>query len=228
MSMKTLSLGGSLVAPDAVDVEFLQQFHALVTQYLEEDSARKLIIVVGGGAPARLYQGAARSLVKDIDNDALDWIGIQATKLNAQLVKTLFGDLCLEPVVENPEVDTFAKGRILVGAGWKPGFSSDYDAAVLAHRFGSERLVNLSNISYVYSDDPQKNPNAQPLKTMSWQDLQALVGESWLPGSNLPFDPIAAKFSKEHKLTVVVANGKNLENLKAILNEQPFEGTTIK
>nr|WP_212603936.1 UMP kinase [Entomospira entomophilus] len=222
-----MSLGGSLVSPDGVDVEFLEQFNKRIRDYLEKDSERKLIIVVGGGAPAREYQQAARRLREDVHNDELDWIGIAATKLNAQLIKTMFHDLCLEPVVENPELDAFSQGRILVGAGWKPGFSSDYDAAVLAYRFGSEVLVNLSNISYVYSADPQKDASARPLKNMQWNELTNLVGDSWKPGSNLPFDPIAAKFAKEHALRVIVANGKNMENLEAILLDKPYEGTLI-
>nr|WP_212603987.1 UMP kinase [Entomospira nematocera] len=222
-----MSLGGSLVSPDGVDVEFLGKFNRLIREYLEKDTQRKVIIVVGGGAPAREYQQAARTLRSDVHNDELDWIGIAATKLNAQLIKTMFYDLCLEPVVQNPEIDAFSQGRILVGAGWKPGFSSDYDAAVLAHRFGSEILVNLSNISYVYSADPQKDANARPLKNMTWGELTELVGDSWTPGSNLPFDPIAAKFAREHTLRVIVANGKNIENLESILLDKPYEGTLI-
>jgi uridylate kinase len=227
MSIKTLSLGGSLVAPDQVDVAFLLQFKSLITQYLKEDASRQLILVVGGGAPARQYQLAMRGLHSEVSHSELDWIGIAATKLNAQLVKSLFGDLVQQPVVQDPSQEGFSQGRILVGAGWKPGFSSDYDAALLAHRFGSQVLINLSNISYVYSADPKLDPAAKPLKEMRWSELTALVGSNWVPGSNLPFDPIAAKFAAEHNMKVVVANGKNLPNLQAILTEQPFEGTTI-
>lgn len=227
MSIKTLSLGGSLVSPEGVDVLFLDEFQKLVKQYLNEDTKRKLIIVVGGGAPARSYQQAARQLIPLVSSDTLDWIGIKATELNARLIKEIFGELCLEPVVQNPELDSFSTGRILVGAGWKPGFSSDYDAAVLASRFGSDTLINLSNISYVYSANPKENPNAQPMKNMSWQALIDLVGDTWNPGSNLPFDPIAAKFSREHQLKVIVANGKNISNIANILYDHAFEGTTI-
>jgi uridylate kinase len=226
--IKTLSLGGSLVAPSGIDVAFLQEFRQIVQKYLAADAQRKLIIVIGGGSPARTYQQALKELNPSASHDALDWVGIAATKLNAQLVATMLSDWVSEPVVQNPELDDFASGRILVGAGWKPGFSSDYDAAVLAHRFGSKQLINLSNISYVYSADPKKDTNAVALTQMSWAELTALVGEVWTPGANLPFDPIAAKFAHAHQLEVIVANGKNLSNLDAILNDLPFEGTTIR
>ncbi len=225
--IKVISLGGSLVSPSGVDTTFLAQFKNVVTQWLEADYSRKIILVTGGGAPARIYQEAARMLAPQITNDDLDWIGIAATKLNAQLVKRLFGLLCEEDVVDNPSIAIFNQGRILVGAGWKPGFSSDYDAALLAHRFGATQMINLSNISHVYSADPKKDSTAQPLTDISWHDLQALVGDVWTPGSNLPFDPIAAKFAREHNLTVVVASGANLPNIKAILDDEPFIGTTI-
>lgn len=226
-STKVVSLGGSLVSPNTVDVVFLSHFKRIVEQWLTADPCRKLIIVTGGGAPARLYQEAGRTLVPAIGNDDLDWIGIAATKLNAQLVKRLLGSLCVEEVVENPSIATFDNGRVLVGAGWKPGFSSDYDAALLAHRFGATQMINLSNISHVYSADPKKDSSATPLETITWQELQTLVGDVWTPGSNLPFDPIAAKFAREHKLTVVVAAGANVPNIKAILDDEPFVGTTI-
>jgi uridylate kinase len=226
-SMKVISLGGSLVSPNGVDVTFLSHFKRVVLQWLEAGSNRKIILVTGGGAPARLYQEAGRTLVPQITNDDLDWLGIAATKLNAQLVKRLFGLLCVEEVVDNPSIATFNQGRILVGAGWKPGFSSDYDAAFLAHRFGATQIINLSNIDHVYSSDPKKNSSAKPLEKISWHDLQTLVGDVWTPGSNLPFDPIAAKFAREHNLTVVVASGANLPNIKAILDDESFVGTII-
>lgn len=227
MSVKALSLGGSLVAPGHVDIAFLKDFKKTAMAWLEANAANKLIIIVGGGAPARLYQNALRSLNPQSADSSLDWIGIAATKLNAQLVKELFNGEVLEPVAENPETAPFNKGRILVASGWKPGFSSDYDAVVLAQRFGAKQLVNLSNIDCVYSADPKKDSQAKPLERISWQDFRKLVGDKWTPGANLPFDPIAAALADQYKLNVIVANGKDLNNLTAILNGGAFRGTAI-
>ena len=113
--VKILSLGGSIVAPDGVDTEFLKKFKALVEDYLAKDSNRKLILVIGGGAPARVYQKAFREIKADAPSDVQDWIGITATRLNAQLVKSIFGDLCKDPVVTDPSADIKFTGRILVG-----------------------------------------------------------------------------------------------------------------
>ena len=53
--VKVLSVGGSIVAPDKPDSEFLKKFASLVREWLKEDSSHKLILVVGGGGPARAY-----------------------------------------------------------------------------------------------------------------------------------------------------------------------------
>ena len=150
-----------------------------------------------------------------------------ATRLNAQLLKAVMGDLCTQDVVIDPsQVGPFI-GRVLVAAGWKPGFSTDYDAVLLAERFRSDRLINLSNIAKVYTDDPKKNPQATPIDRISWSDFRDLVGDEWIPGQNVPFDPVASRHAAKMGLKVICAAGKDLENLTRILNGEPFIGTEI-
>lgn len=225
--VKILSLGGSIVAPDGVDTAFLKEFKALVESYLKKDPERKLILVIGGGAPARVYQKAFREIDANAPADVQDWIGITATRLNAQLVASIFRDYCKDPVVTDPSSDISFTGRILVGAGWKPGFSTDFDAVYLAERFGGKTVVNLSNITKVFSADPKNNPDAKPLDKISWVDFQKIVGAEWIPGKNVPFDPIAAQKAKELDLDVIVAGGKDIKNISNILEEKPYIGTLI-
>ena len=151
-----------------------------------------------------------------------------ATRLNAQLLKTAFGPLCRQDVVIDPTKVSDFTGRMLVAAGWKPGFSTDNDAVLLAERFGADTVVNLSNIEKVYTDDPRKNPDAKPLDTISWADFRKMVGDEWVPGKNVPFDPIASKKAAELGLTVICSAGKNNANTKNILDGAPYVGTTIK
>lgn len=228
--VKVLSVGGSIVAPDAPDTEFLTKFSRLVRDWLSEDSSRKLILVVGGGGPARSYQNAYRSILRDVDdanNDQTDWIGIMATRLNAQLLHGIFSDICPDSVVYDPTQVTEFSGKVLIAAGWKPGFSTDTDAVVLAERFAARTVVNLSNIEKVYTDDPKKNPNAKPVDSITWKDFRAMVGDEWTPGKNCPFDPIASRLAEKNGITVVCAGGKNIENIRKILDGKPFVGTTI-
>lgn len=231
MNTKILSVGGSIIAPGEPDEAFLNEFCSMVKKYLAENKDSRLILVAGGGGPARIYQKAFRAVTKTAENDgtdAADWIGIMATRLNAQLLKACFGELCKEDVVTDPTAAKEFSGQILVASGWKPGFSTDNDAVLLAEKFGGDTVVNLSNIEKVYTDDPKKNPDAKPLDEISWADFRKMVGDEWVPGKNCPFDPIASKKAEALGLKVICAGGKNIANTLAILENKAYVGTTIK
>ncbi len=233
MITKILSVGGSIIAPDRPDTDFLGRFVAMAAEWLSDGNDRRLIFVSGGGAPARIYQQAYREVAADgknggeAENDAADWIGIMATRLNAQLLKACCGGLCRDDVVYDPTADIRFTGRILVAAGWKPGFSTDNDAVLLAEKFGADTVVNLSNIEKVYTDDPRKNPEAKPLDTISWKDFRKMVGDDWTPGKNTPFDPVASRKAEQLGLTVICAAGKDIANIRSILDGRKFTGTKI-
>ena len=79
--IKVVSVGGSIVVPHEPDTEFLRKFANMVRVWLEADNNRKLILVVGGGGPARIYQKAYADICgkENIDSSQADWIGIMAT-----------------------------------------------------------------------------------------------------------------------------------------------------
>ncbi len=229
--VKVLSVGGSIVAPNNPDTAFLVAFSAMARAWLSEDNDRKLILVVGGGGPAREYQKVYNECTRLAHGEFLaseaDWIGITATRLNAQLLRAIFADICPNEVVYDPTAHFDFNGRVLVAAGWKPGFSTDTDAVYLAERFGAKTIVNLSNIEKVYTDDPKLNPDAKPIDDISWKKFREMVGDEWVPGKNCPFDPIASKKAEGLKLHVICAGGKDINNIRAILDEKEFTGTTI-
>ena len=224
--MVVLSLGGSIVSPDDVDASFLGDFRKLLTGYIDE-SGEKFVIVTGGGAPARRYQAAFRNIVADGSDEDQDWIGIAATRLNAALVQAVFGRYCRDPVVTDPTEPSAITGMVLVGSGWKPGFSTDYDAVVLAKRLGARLIVNLSNTDGIYDADPRNNPDAKPIDHLSWAELQNLVGTEWIPGRNVPFDPVATKAAAELGAPLIAAGGRDLPNLRNILLGNEFRGTLV-
>jgi uridylate kinase len=222
-----ISLGGSLISPDGVDVRFLTEFHRRIVLWLDENPDHRVVLITGGGAPARVYQQAYRAIAAAPDTDLQDWIGVAATRLNAALVKAVFGSLCRDEVVTDPTAPFEWTGRVLVAAGWKPGFSTDFDAVMLAERFGAKTVVNLSNVAQVYTDDPRKNPNAKPLASLTWTEFQKIVGTEWNPGLNAPFDPVASLKAAALGLTVFVASGADLLNLDKLLRGGGFFGTVI-
>jgi uridylate kinase len=121
-----LSLGGSLIVPQQVDTAFLKVFTALVTQLSKQ---YRLVIFTGGGSVARTYQQAAHEINVKLNNEAQDWIGIKASLLNAELVRQLLIEHANATIITDPRVKLRWSKPIWIGAGWKPGRSTDCDAA---------------------------------------------------------------------------------------------------
>lgn len=226
-NLQVLSLGGSIVAPDGVDTGYLKRLRVTLSSFLVSDEARRLVLVVGGGAPARAYQQAYRSIVESPGDNEQDWIGVAATRLNGELIRALFAEYCDAPVLTDPSGDANLDGKVIVAAGWKPGFSTDYVSVALSERLGARRLINLSNIAKVYSSDPRTHGDARPLDKLTWKEFREIVGDEWIPGKNAPFDPVASRRASESHLEVIVAAGRDIENLAAILEGRAFIGTRI-
>ena len=220
-----ISLGGSLVVPNGgIDHSFLKRFKDLIVSEIKTD--KRFIIIVGGGKTARHYQEAAQKVGKLAAED-VDWLGIHSTHLNAQLVRTILRDHAhLKIITHFDEVEEFQE-PIMVAAGWKPGHSTDYDAVLHAKNHSADTVINLSNIDSVFDKDPNKHNDAKPLKEISWDDFRKLVGDTWDPGANHPFDPIASKETQKSGLKVVVMDGKDLDNFKNYLDGKEFKGTLV-
>lgn len=232
MSSKTnrpivLSVGGSLVVPqDEIDTVFLEDLKKMIKKFAAK--GRRFIIVVGGGSTARCYQSAAKKL-GELTRDDLDWLGIHATRLNGHLLRTIFRDLAHPAMIKDPTKQKIKWSEaVLVAAGWKPGWSTDYVAVRLAKRFGAKVLLNLSNIDYVFDKDPNKFSDAQKIKNISWKNFRKIVGNEWDPGMNAPFDPVASRLAERINLKVVVLNGKKIKNTESLLSGKSFIGTVIE
>lgn len=220
-----LSLGGSLIVPEEVDCKFLKSFINLISERVKKGD--KFIIVCGGGGLNRRYNQAAKK-VRDMSNEELDWLGIHATRYNAQLLRILFGKLAYEEVVVNPYNKVETTKPVIIGAGYEPGWSSDYDAVYLANTYGCKKIANLSNIDCVCDKDPRKFKDAKKIKDISWEDFRKIVGDKWEPRMSKPFDPIASREAQKLGLEVAILNGKKLKNLEKYLNGEKFMGTVIK
>ncbi len=220
-----LSVGGSVLVPDTINTNFLKKFIALIKKHVAKGN--KFILVVGGGAPARSYQQALRQLAVT-DNSELDWMGIAATHLNANLIRHAFGKLAENRIVTDAAKPGKLNKSVLVAGGWKPGRSTDYEAVMLANHFKASTIINMSNIDYVYDKDPRKHKNAKKIELIDWNSFQKIVGTKWDPGANVPFDPTATKFAKQHSQRVVILNGNNISNLNQVLSGKgKFQGTVV-
>jgi uridylate kinase len=218
-----ISLGGSLVAPGEIDLGFLKNFRHSLQKYLGQ---KRFFVLVGGGKICRVYQKAL--LEFGAKNNDRDWIGINISRLNAEVVKQLFGSYSYPKIVTDPNKKVKTNKDVVIGAGWKPGWSTDYDAVLIAKNNNVKTIINLTNVDYVYDKNPNEFADAKSLKEVDWKSFEIIVGDKWTPGLSMPFDPRASKLASKLKLKVIMLNGKNLERLEDFLNNKPFIGTTIQ
>ena len=220
-----VSVGGSLIVPDEIAVDFLSAFRTCIHNGI--DQGFSFFIIAGGGKTARRYQDAARSARGDLPRNDLDWLGIHATRLNAHLLRTIFREVAYSHIIKDPSEPVPATEPIIIGAGSHPGWSTDYCAVAAAKTLGASRLVNLSNTDYVYDADPKTHPDAKPIKQMSWRQFRTLIPAEWDPGLSAPFDPIAAGEAQALGLEVSIMNGAHLAEFQNYLDGKAFVGTVI-
>ncbi len=218
-----MSLGGSVMVPADIDVEWLSAFKEVITKHIR--LGKFFTIICGGGATSRTYQAAAANLTR-LDPEDVDWLGIHATRLNAHLLRTIFRDFAYPRIIKNPKQAVRTRKSVLIGAGWKPGRSTDYCAVMLAKRLGIHTILNISDIDYVYTADPKKHRDARPIERLDWATFIDMLPKSWSPGLHSPFDPVAARLAARSKLMVVVM-GPDTANLDALLSGKKFTGTVI-
>ncbi len=221
-----ISLGGSIIVPDMIDVAFLKQFKEFILKHVK--LGQRFVLITGGGKTCRRYQAALCEVNSSASSDALDWVGIWTTQVNAQLVRHMFGDDADLISGFDPHDPIKSEKNIIVGAGYEPGCSSDYDTVAIAENIGAKYIINLSNIDYVYDKDPRKYSDAVKIEEISWEDFIALLPDKWDPGLNSPFDPIAARKAKELGISVAMINGRKLDQLEKCLLHEKFDGTLIK
>ena len=229
-----LKLGGSLVVPtwNKFDEGYLGRLKHTLELYIEK--GMQFVIIVGGGKICRWYQDEGRRLMIT-DNEDLNWIGAYVTRVNAEVVNSFFKPLSHERSYYDFDQPIKLTKPILVVGAWKPGKSTNMDAVLMAEKFSSRTIINLSDIDHVYDKDPKKYPEAKPLDYLTWSEYERIVGHRITAGQrvhqagdNLPFDVIATQKAKEDGLKVIFAHGQDLPNFQKVLEGEVFSGTTIE
>ncbi|MCA9352762.1 UMP kinase [Patescibacteria group bacterium] len=219
-----IAVGGSLLVPDHIDITFINEIRDMTLHLVENNY--QVVLVPGGGKIARNYQDALKQLGSD-DAEALDWVGIKAIHLNCEMLLHAFSGFNIHPnIVYKPEEIKGVSAPIVLKAAFKPGNSSDVGAVRMANILGAKKIINFSNTSHVYSEDPRINPNAERFTTLSWKEYRELIPREWKPGLSAPFDPVAAKMAEESGMSVAIL-GASIENLECYLSGKEFEGTVI-
>ncbi len=219
-----IALGGSIVYPKDIDISFLKNFKKFIGKEIKK--GRKFVIVVGGGQLCRPFQRAADEISSVTDEDK-DWIGIHSTRLNAQLLRTIFKKAADPVVFDKRKKIKVLKHPVTVASGWRPGWSTDFVAAAIAKDLGTGEFVVAGKPAFVYDSDPSLHRRAKPFREIGWKDYRRLIPERWVPGSHAPVDPVAARLSQGADVKAIVINGRDIRNFGNLLDDREFEGTVI-
>jgi uridylate kinase len=218
-----ISLGGSLIIPDEINVSFLKNFKKTI---LKNSRKYKFIIVCGGGSTARKYISVLED--KSLNEKAL--AGIRATRANAKLMMQFFGKIANDklPLSMKDVKDNLRKNKFVICGALRfaPKSTTDGTAAKLAGYLGTN-FINITNVDGLYTSNPKTNKSARFIPEISWKDFYEIAKKiKFRAGQHFVLDQKAATLIKKKKIKTYII-GKNLRNLDNVLNGKKFKGTII-
>lgn len=220
-----LSLGGSLIVPNEINLSFLRKFREVI---LKNTKNYKFVIVCGGGSVARKYINALAEEGKNYYIQSL--AGISVTRLNARFMSYFFG---YDPKKGIPHdmkhVKNMLKKNDVVFCGalrYAPNQTSD-SAAVKLARFFKTYFINLTNVKGLYDKNPFEYKDAKFISKISIDDFYKMIMKlEYKPGMHAPVDTTAVKIIKKYKIKTYIL-GDDVQQLDSLLNGREFIGTTI-
>ncbi len=174
-------------------------------------SGLQVAIVVGGG---NFLRGSTFSEKSHIPRTTADYMGMLATVINACALQEILEKIgqptrvlsaievsaICEPFIRRRALRHLEIGRVIILAGGtgSPFFSTDTCAALRASELGAELMVKATKVDGVYTDDPVKNPDAQLLRRLTYQQV--------LEQNLKVMDPSAISLCRENHIPIVVLN----------------------
>lgn len=187
-----------------------------------KDLGVELAIVVGGG---NFFRGAAASAGEGMDRVSADHMGMLATLINAlalqdalerrglatRVLSALEIPQVAEPFLRRRALRHLEKGRaIILAAGTgNPYFTTDSAAALRAMEVKAEILIKGTKVDGIYSDDPEKNPDARLIKKVGYLEV--------LERGLRVMDSTAISLCMDNKMPIMVFNILTPGNLKKIM-----------
>jgi len=226
-SVIVLSLGGSLIIPDDVDIKLLKQLKQIILKHTKKF---KFIIVCGGGSIARKYIHALRE--SGINQTLQGYAGISATRMNARFMNYLFNQDPQKGIPHtNRTLKKYLKKQDIVFCGaleYKPNQTSDSTSAQLAKTFNAQ-FINLTNVNGLYDKNPHKFKSAKLISNINWKNFDKLAKASkFQPGQHFVLDQTASEIIMKEKIPTYIINGKKPQQLDNFLKGKKFTGTIIQ
>ncbi len=221
-----ISLGGSLIIPNEINLEYLRKFREIIKKNTRK---YKFVIVCGGGSVARKYIKALAEEKKDYYLQSL--AGISVTRLNARFMAYFFG---FDPKWGIPHdmkhVKNLLRKKDVVFCGalrYAPNQTSDATSLKLAKYFKTF-FINLTNVKGLYDKNPLENKDTKFIPRISIDSFYKMIMKiKYKPGMHAPVDTTAVKIMKKYKIKSYIL-GDDIKQLDNLLNGRSFIGTIIE
>lgn len=148
------------------------------------DLGVQICIVVGGG---NIFRGVHGMATHDLNRTTSDHMGMLATIINGlalhnaieaegvpcRLMTAVPMETIAELYVRLRAIRHMEKGRVIIFAGGtgNPYFTTDTAATLRASEMGCDLLLKATKVDGVYTNDPVKNPDAEFIPNLSYQDV---------------------------------------------------------
>ena len=228
-----ISLGGSLLTGKNTDPHIMinpenYKRYAETIKKLHAEG-HTLMIVCGGGKPARYFIDQAKQL--DANRDIQDNLGIKSTHINALLFMAALGPIADQTKIyqRGSDLRNAPKDKVLVGGGYKPGSSTDYRAVIFAKHMQADLIINATDIDGVYTKNPKIHADAEKLPALTCTTLEEIIKQNTrqAPGEYGLFDLKAVRLAKKLDVPIIIIDGTDPnEILRAV--EGTHSGSTIR
>lgn len=197
----------------------------MITQEIKKivDMGVQVAVVVGGG---NIFRGMKNSAKLGMDRASGDYVGMLATVMNAVAIQSALKKADIdcriqsaitmkqiaEPYIRHRAIRHLEKNRVVIfaaGTG-NPFFTTDTAAALRASEIDADAMLMAKNgVDGVYTDDPNKNPNAKKLDKISYQDI--------IEYHLKIMDTSACSLCEENNIPIVVFDFKAKGSLEKII-----------
>lgn len=190
----------------------------------------QVAIVIGGGNIFRGIQG----INSGFSRLQGDYMGMMATVINSlaleemllqyNISSKILGAIAIDNICEKfyfkNAIKLLEQNKVIIlsGGTGNPLFTTDSAAALRAIEIGADVLLKGTKVDGVYTDDPDKNPNAKKYDHLSYDE----AFEKKLK----VLDLTAYTLCMENKLPIIVYDATKKGNLKKVLNNEKI-GTII-
>ncbi len=185
------------------------------------DLGLQIAIVIGGG---NIIRGLAASH-RGIDRVTGDYMGMLATVINALALQDALEKAGVttrvqtaleirdvaEPFIRRRAIRHLEKGRVVIfaaGTG-NPYFTTDSAAALRANEIHAEALLKATSVDGVYSADPAKDPSAELLPRVTYQQV--------LERNLKVMDAAAISLCRENGIPIVVFKLTERGNVRRVV-----------